>query len=98
MRRFLIASAAAVVLLGTLEILRADAPDKPSDTRSYTQGYMPYLGGAYRNPDAYLPDYPGYAPYWQSAPNYYLYPYPLYYQYPLYLTPRVYSRGQFHKH
>jgi hypothetical protein len=72
---------------------KADQPQdarqtaNPNDSRSYTQGYMPYLGGAYRNPDAYLPYYQGYSPYWQAAPIY-PYPYPLVnYSYPVYPPP-----------
>ncbi|MGA2798226.1 MAG: hypothetical protein ABSE63_11645 [Thermoguttaceae bacterium] len=86
MKRFIVIAAMAIILLGTFGILKADEPVKPSDIRSYTQGFMPQLGGAYRNPDAYLPYYPGYAPYWQTAPAYpygypaFAYPYGFYQQ------------------
>ena len=60
MKRFIVVAALAILLHGALGILKADEPVKPSDIRSYTQGFMPQLGGAYRNPDAYLPYYPGY--------------------------------------
>ena len=60
-KRFFVFSAAAI-LLGTLGILKADETPTAGDFRSYTQGFAPQLGGVYRNPDAYLPYYPGYAP------------------------------------
>ena len=87
MRRFLIASVAVAVFLGAAVILNADETPSPSDSRSYTLGFTPQLGGVYRNPDAYLPTYPGYAPYWQSPPPYpYAYP-AFYYPYGYYSQP-----------
>ncbi len=62
MKRIIVPLAALMILLGGLEILKADETPTPSDFRSYTQGFTPQLGGVYRNPDAYLPYYPGYAP------------------------------------
>ncbi len=94
MKRFIFAATLAIVLQVALGILKADEPLKPSDIRSYTQGFMPQLGGAYRNPDAYLPYYPGYAPYWQSAPAY-PYAYPTFsYPYGLYQPPIYYPANQ----
>jgi len=94
MKRFIVVATLAIVLQGAFGILKADEPVKPSDIRSYTQGFMPYLGGAYRNPDAYLPYYPGYAPYWQSAPAY-PYGYPTFsYPYGLYQPPIYYPANQ----
>jgi hypothetical protein len=89
MKCFIVAASVAIVLQGALGIIKANEPVNPSDFRSYTQGFTPQLGGAYRNPDAYSPYYPGYAPYWQSAPAYpfgysaFSYPYGLY-QSPIY--------------
>jgi hypothetical protein len=63
----------------------------PASVRSYNLNYTPYLGGAYRYPDAYLPVYPGYAPYWQTPSDVYSYGYwPQYYGYPQIYSP-VYS-------
>jgi hypothetical protein len=93
MKPFLILSLMAAAWLAAIEILFAaeylyppPAPERtaPIFARSYSD-YVPYLGGAYRNPDAYLPCYPGYAPDWQRAPYYNFSPFPpLYYPYPFY--------------
>jgi hypothetical protein len=94
MKRFIVVAALAIVLYGAHGILKADEPVKPSDFRSYTQGFAPQLGGVYRNPDAYLPYYPGYAPYWQTAPAYpYAYP-AFFYPYGLYQQPIYYPANQ----
>ncbi|HEY4761655.1 MAG TPA: hypothetical protein VIH42_13835 [Thermoguttaceae bacterium] len=101
MKRFLITYLAAVVWLTALCIL-ATAEDSCAPTaersakaiysRSYSTDYFPYLGGAYRHPDAYLPCYPGYAPYWQRAQYYYPYAFPpLYYPFPYYPSPILIS-------
>ncbi len=70
------------------------------ESNSYAQGFTPNLGGVYRTPDAYLPYYPGYAPYWQTAPQYpYAIPmffYPYQYYPPVYMPAnRLFGSGAY---